>query len=130
MRVEVPTNVIASEVKQVSPTPVLVRDPSEVLVRRIELGGTQNQHLHPPSGPVSDPWRDQDRGAGGNLVADAIQFQGGIRLALQNHVNLCMLAMEMVSSVLGYIGQMHRARKLVLVGKGPPGNPAGAGHRR
>ncbi len=60
----------------------------------------------------------------------SVELHRSVGFALQNHVNLRMLAVKVLSSVFNNLGQMNGAWKLIAIRKRPTCQAARAGHRR
>lgn len=106
-----------------------IRSSEQHLIGGIELGMADNQDSHLADRTVNDTGWDGDRGQGRDRCRNAIEFDGRVRTALQDHVDLgVMRVMVWMGSGID-IRQMHGTGELGEVTQGPTSRSARAGHR-
>ena len=101
----------------------------EILVRRIKVGRTDDQHGHFSDCSVADAGWDQNGSQRCHGVEFSIQLDRCTFGTFQYDVNLGLVAMIMSLGVLANAGQMHRTGKLIAITKSAAGNAARTGDR-
>ncbi len=85
---------------------------TEVLVRGIEFRCAHDQYLHFSDRSMLDPGRNEDGHQRPNRMQFAIQFDRGISITAQNHVDLGVIAVVMRFGIQTDLRQVQRAGEL------------------
>jgi len=100
-----------------------------MFVTRVKIGCADNESLHLSAGAMPCTRGDQNRGLRLDAMGLAIEFNRGTVAALEDHVDLRVGPVVVLSGITADLRQVHGARKLVALRKCSPSDPAWAGDR-